>query len=96
MDTANRHLLLGRLTGLDLLAQIVAGTGKPAAKAITSNRPSGRRRADRRGDRDGRKPRLASGTRMTKPIWVPLAAVVAIHDRQIARHGGAADTVLCY
>ena len=22
-------------------------------------------------------------------IWVPLAAVVAIHDRQIARHGGA-------
>jgi len=33
---------------------------------------------------------------MTEPIWVPLAAVVAIHDRQIARHGGAADTVLCY
>jgi death-on-curing protein len=23
------------------------------------------------------------------PTWVPLAAVVAIHDRQIARHGGA-------
>jgi death-on-curing protein len=22
-------------------------------------------------------------------IWVPLAAVVAIHDRQISRHGGA-------
>lgn len=26
---------------------------------------------------------------MTTPIWVPLAAVVVIHDRQIARHGGA-------
>ncbi|MCC5989739.1 MAG: type II toxin-antitoxin system death-on-curing family toxin [Pararhodobacter sp.] len=26
---------------------------------------------------------------MTDPIWVPLAAVLAIHDRQIARHGGA-------
>ena len=26
---------------------------------------------------------------MTGPIWVPLAAVIAIHDRQIARHGGA-------
>ncbi|MEY8842496.1 type II toxin-antitoxin system death-on-curing family toxin [Cribrihabitans sp. XS_ASV171] len=26
---------------------------------------------------------------MTKPIWVPLAAVIAIHDRQITRHGGA-------
>ncbi|TGD60474.1 type II toxin-antitoxin system death-on-curing family toxin [Tabrizicola sp. WMC-M-20] len=26
---------------------------------------------------------------MTEPIWVPLAAVHAIHDRQIARHGGA-------
>ena len=25
---------------------------------------------------------------MTFPIWVPLAAVVVIHDRQIARHGG--------
>lgn len=24
-----------------------------------------------------------------KLIWVPLAAVFAIHDRQIARHGGA-------
>lgn len=24
-----------------------------------------------------------------EPVWVPLAAVVAIHDRQIARHGGA-------
>lgn len=22
-------------------------------------------------------------------VWVPLAAVVAIHDRQVARHGGA-------
>ncbi|WP_374298271.1 type II toxin-antitoxin system death-on-curing family toxin [Paracoccus sp. (in: a-proteobacteria)] len=27
---------------------------------------------------------------MTGPVWVPLAAVIAIHDRQIARHGGAA------
>ncbi|WP_313138306.1 type II toxin-antitoxin system death-on-curing family toxin [Paracoccus jeotgali] len=26
---------------------------------------------------------------MTGPIWVPLVAVIAIHDRQIARHGGA-------
>ena len=26
---------------------------------------------------------------MSAPIWVPLAAVLAIHDRQIARHGGA-------
>jgi death on curing protein len=26
---------------------------------------------------------------MREPIWVPLAAVIAIHDRQIARHGGA-------
>lgn len=26
---------------------------------------------------------------MTEPVWVPLAAVVAVHDRQIARHGGA-------
>ncbi|TMV05679.1 type II toxin-antitoxin system death-on-curing family toxin [Ruegeria sediminis] len=26
---------------------------------------------------------------MTEPTWVPLAAVLAIHDRQIARHGGA-------
>lgn len=26
---------------------------------------------------------------MTNTIWVPLAAVIAIHDRQIARHGGA-------
>lgn len=26
---------------------------------------------------------------MTEPIWVPLAVVHAIHDRQIARHGGA-------
>ena len=26
---------------------------------------------------------------MTQPGWVPLAAVIAIHDRQIARHGGA-------
>ena len=27
---------------------------------------------------------------MTDPVWVPLAAVYIIHDRQIARHGGAA------
>lgn len=27
---------------------------------------------------------------MTGVIWVPLAAVLAIHDRQISRHGGAA------
>lgn len=26
---------------------------------------------------------------MTEPIWVPFAAVLAIHDRQITRHGGA-------
>ncbi|MDW3118411.1 type II toxin-antitoxin system death-on-curing family toxin [uncultured Roseovarius sp.] len=26
---------------------------------------------------------------MTEPVWVPLAAVLAIHDRQISRHGGA-------
>ena len=26
---------------------------------------------------------------MSEPIWVPLQAVVIIHDRQIARHGGA-------
>jgi len=26
---------------------------------------------------------------MTEPTWVPLAAILAIHDRQIARHGGA-------
>ncbi|MCG7572045.1 type II toxin-antitoxin system death-on-curing family toxin [Phaeobacter sp. CNT1-3] len=26
---------------------------------------------------------------MKNPIWVPIAAVLAIHDRQIARHGGA-------
>lgn len=29
---------------------------------------------------------------MTEPTWVPLAAVIAIHDRQIARHGGASGT----
>ncbi|MFD0982586.1 type II toxin-antitoxin system death-on-curing family toxin [Tropicimonas aquimaris] len=27
---------------------------------------------------------------MIAPVWVPLAAVIAIHDRQIARHGGKA------
>lgn len=25
---------------------------------------------------------------MSAPLWVPLAAVIAVHDRQIARHGG--------
>lgn len=29
---------------------------------------------------------------MTDPVWVPLAAVVAVHDRQLARHGGASGT----
>ena len=27
---------------------------------------------------------------MSEPIWVPLQAILIIHDRQIARHGGAA------
>ncbi|NDR59751.1 type II toxin-antitoxin system death-on-curing family toxin [Aliiruegeria sabulilitoris] len=27
---------------------------------------------------------------MKAPVWVPLAAAIAIHDRQIARHGGKA------
>lgn len=26
---------------------------------------------------------------MTSPEWVPIAAVVIIHDRQISRHGGS-------
>lgn len=26
---------------------------------------------------------------MSDHVWVPLAAVIVIHDRQIARHGGA-------
>ncbi|MBP7001457.1 type II toxin-antitoxin system death-on-curing family toxin [Amaricoccus sp.] len=26
---------------------------------------------------------------MTPPVWMPVTAVVLIHDRQIARHGGA-------
>lgn len=26
---------------------------------------------------------------MKEPVWVPLQAIVVIHDRQIARHGGA-------
>ena len=26
---------------------------------------------------------------MTNPVWVPLRAIIVIHDRQIARHGGA-------
>lgn len=27
---------------------------------------------------------------MNQPVWVPLQAIVIIHDRQIARHSGAA------
>jgi death-on-curing protein len=27
---------------------------------------------------------------MTEPLWIPLAAAITIHDRQISRHGGAA------
>lgn len=27
---------------------------------------------------------------MSQPVWVPIQAVLIIHDRQIARHGGAA------
>ncbi|PTX57222.1 death-on-curing protein [Litoreibacter ponti] len=27
---------------------------------------------------------------MTEPVWVPIAAAITIHDRQISRHGGAA------
>lgn len=27
---------------------------------------------------------------MNAPIWVPVQAILIIHDRQIARHGGAA------
>jgi death-on-curing protein len=27
---------------------------------------------------------------VSEPVWVPLQAVLIIHDRQIARHGGAA------
>ncbi|RWR29859.1 type II toxin-antitoxin system death-on-curing family toxin [Sinirhodobacter populi] len=26
---------------------------------------------------------------MTPPVWVPLRAIIIIHDRQISRHGGA-------
>ena len=26
---------------------------------------------------------------MTALVWVPLRAIIAVHDRQIARHGGA-------
>ena len=29
---------------------------------------------------------------MNGPVWVPLRAIAVIHDRQIARHGGAAGT----
>lgn len=29
---------------------------------------------------------------MTPPVWVPLRAIIVIHDRQIARHGGASGT----
>jgi len=27
---------------------------------------------------------------MTSPVWVPLSVIIIVHDRQIARHGGAA------
>ncbi len=30
---------------------------------------------------------------MTKFVWVPIAAVTVIHDRQIARHGGASGLI---
>ena len=26
---------------------------------------------------------------MSEPVWMPLAAILAVHDRQIAEHGGA-------
>jgi hypothetical protein len=26
---------------------------------------------------------------VTPPVWVPLRAIIIIHDRQISRHGGA-------
>lgn len=29
---------------------------------------------------------------MSEPVWVPIAVISIIHDRQIARHGGAAGT----
>ena len=29
---------------------------------------------------------------MTEWVWVPLRALTVIHDRQIARHGGASGT----
>ena len=29
---------------------------------------------------------------MSGPVWVPLRAITVIHDRQIARHGGAPGT----
>lgn len=29
---------------------------------------------------------------MSEPIWVPLRAIIIIHDRQISRHGGAPGT----
>ena len=29
---------------------------------------------------------------MSEPVWVPLRAIAVIHDRQIARHGGAPGT----
>ena len=32
---------------------------------------------------------LAALARATTPRWVPLAAILVIHDRQIARHGVA-------
>lgn len=29
---------------------------------------------------------------MTDPIWVPMQALIVVHDRQISRHGGAPGT----
>lgn len=36
---------------------------------------------------------------MSKPVWMPLAAILAVHDRQIAGHGGATgmcDMGMCH
>ena len=41
-------------------------------------------------DRHGREPGFPCGPGVKAPKWVPLTAVVVIHDRQIARHGGSA------
>ena len=36
---------------------------------------------------------------MSKPVWMPLAAILAVHDRRIAGHGGATgmcDMGMCH